>query len=319
MCVTGGGGYQASWLVKLLLSKDYIVHATVRDPDNEKNVHLKLLENASENLRLFKAELLDYDALFAAIEGCDGVFHVASPIQQDTVPNPEVEIIEPVVTGTSNVLKACSETNVKRVVVVSSSTAIVYNPKWPKDQPMDESCWSDKETTRTAESNYNYSWYSVAKTMAESQALEYGRSSGLDVITVCSSIIMGPMLQSAVNTSSWAIYMLLKGGIGKLENNTWMVVDVRDVAEALLLVYEKPEAKERYICSPHTIRVQDFVDKLKSMYPNYNHPAQTIVTDANEEAKVLTSQKLQNLGWTYRSLEETIADSVKNYHEKGML
>ncbi|KAG6469593.1 hypothetical protein ZIOFF_070523 [Zingiber officinale] len=32
MCVTGAGGFIASWLVKLLLSKGYIVHGTVRDP-----------------------------------------------------------------------------------------------------------------------------------------------------------------------------------------------------------------------------------------------------------------------------------------------
>lgn len=32
VCVTGAGGYVASSLVKLLLSKDYIVHGTVRDP-----------------------------------------------------------------------------------------------------------------------------------------------------------------------------------------------------------------------------------------------------------------------------------------------
>jgi len=32
VCVTGAGGYIASWLVKLLLSRGYVVHATVRDP-----------------------------------------------------------------------------------------------------------------------------------------------------------------------------------------------------------------------------------------------------------------------------------------------
>jgi NADPH:quinone reductase-like Zn-dependent oxidoreductase len=32
VCVTGAGGYIASWLVKLLLSRGYAVHATVRDP-----------------------------------------------------------------------------------------------------------------------------------------------------------------------------------------------------------------------------------------------------------------------------------------------
>jgi hypothetical protein len=32
VCVTGAGGFIASWLVKLLLSRGYTVHATVRDP-----------------------------------------------------------------------------------------------------------------------------------------------------------------------------------------------------------------------------------------------------------------------------------------------
>ena len=33
----------------------------------------------------------------------------------------------------------------KRVVVVSSIGAVMYNRSWPKDQPMDEECWSDTE------------------------------------------------------------------------------------------------------------------------------------------------------------------------------
>lgn len=33
VCVTGAGGFVASWLVHLLLSRgDYLVHGTVRDP-----------------------------------------------------------------------------------------------------------------------------------------------------------------------------------------------------------------------------------------------------------------------------------------------
>ena len=31
VCVTGAGGYIASWLVKLLLARGYTVHGTVRD------------------------------------------------------------------------------------------------------------------------------------------------------------------------------------------------------------------------------------------------------------------------------------------------
>lgn len=48
------------------------------------------LDKAAENLKLFKAELLDYDSLAAAIKGCNGVFHLASPVPSSSVPNPEV-------------------------------------------------------------------------------------------------------------------------------------------------------------------------------------------------------------------------------------
>lgn len=57
----------------------------------------------------------------------------------------QVELVEPAVKGTLNVLKACSEAKVRRVVYVSSAAAIVMNPNLPKDQLLDETCWSDAE------------------------------------------------------------------------------------------------------------------------------------------------------------------------------
>ncbi|KAL5699038.1 hypothetical protein ACHQM5_029995 [Ranunculus cassubicifolius] len=314
VCVTGGGGYLASWLVKLLLSKGYIVQATVREPDDERNAHLKTFEKSSENLLLFKADLLNYDSLFTAIKGCCGVFHVATSIEADNVPNPKIEIIEPAVTGTSNVLKACSEANINRVVVVSSMAAVVHNLTWPKGQPMDESCWTDIKTCMKAEPGYH--WYSIGKTTAESWAIEYGKRTGLDVITVCPSIIVGPMLQSKINTSSLFFYSILEGSLETMENKIRTLVDVRDIAEALLLVFEKPEAKGRYICSSHTITIKKLIKKMKRMYPAFNLPNR--VSELNEDWD-LTSEKLQKLGWKYRSLEETIMDSVKVYQERGIL
>lgn len=50
------------------------------------------------------------------------------------------------------------------------------------------------------------------------------------------------------------------------------VVDVRDLAEAILLAYEKPEAEGRYICSSYVVRSSILVEKLKSMFPDYNYP-----------------------------------------------
>lgn len=118
VCVTGAAGYIASWLVKLLLERGYTVKGTVRNPgtrtieiqvhsnrrfcditallnlglikardaaDDPKNAHLKALDGAAERLILCKADLLDYDAISAAVEGCHGVFHTASPVTDDPV------------------------------------------------------------------------------------------------------------------------------------------------------------------------------------------------------------------------------------------
>ncbi|KAL9450583.1 hypothetical protein AB3S75_012334 [Citrus x aurantiifolia] len=310
VCVTGAGGYLASWVVKLLLSKDYFVRGTVREPSDEKNTHLYKLEKASENLKLFKADLLDYDSVKSAIVGCNGVFHVASPVPSSSVPNPEVELIEPAVKGTLNVLKACLEAKVKRVIVVSSGAAVGLNPRWPKGQIMDETCWSDKEYCRTTNN-----WYCLSKTEAESEALEFAKRTGLDVVTVCPNLIWGPLLQSKVNSSSLVLIKLLKG-YESLENRLRMIVDVRDVAEALLLAYEKAEAEGRYICTAHLIRARDLVDKLKSLCPNYNYPKN--FTEGREEV-TMSSEKLQRLGWSYRPLEETLIDSVERYKKAGIL
>jgi nucleoside-diphosphate-sugar epimerase len=56
-----------------------------------------------------------------------------------------------------------------------------------------------------------------------------------------------------------------------LENKLRLIIDVRDLAEALLLAYEKPEAEGRYICSAHMIKAKDLIDLLKSIFPNYNY------------------------------------------------
>ncbi|KAI8549237.1 hypothetical protein RHMOL_Rhmol06G0010600 [Rhododendron molle] len=244
VCVTGAGGYVASWLVKLLLSNGYTVHGTLRDPQNEKNAHLMKLEKASENLKLFK-----------------------------------VQLIEPAVKGTINVLEACSEANVKRVVVVSSGKAVSENPDWPKGRVMDETCW-------------------------------------LDVVRVCPTLVLGPMLQSTTNASSLVLIKLLKEGCEEQENRLLKLIDVRDVAEALLLAYEKPEADGRYICTAHMIKLQDLVEILKRIYPNYNYPKK--VTEGKEEENI-SSEKLQKLGWSYRPLEETLVDSVEGYKQAGLL
>ncbi|RCV29797.1 hypothetical protein SETIT_6G041900v2 [Setaria italica] len=198
VCVTGAGGFVASWLVKLLLSTGhYAVRGTVRDPSGGENAHLMALEGAGERLRLVKADVLEYGSVASAIAGCDGVFHVASPVPSGPCPNPEADVLAATVTGTLNVLKACYEAKVKRVVVVFSFVAVGFNP-WPKGIAFNEDSWSDEEYCRK---HQEFGWYFLSKTLAEREAFAYVAKTGLDVVTVCPTLVIGPLMQSSISTS----------------------------------------------------------------------------------------------------------------------
>nr|VDD60997.1 unnamed protein product [Brassica oleracea] len=97
VCVTGASGYFASWIIKLLLLCGYTVKASVRNPSlfifNE---HLLALEGAKERLQLFKANLLEEGSFDSVIDGCQGVFHTASPFYHD-VKDPQAELLDPAV------------------------------------------------------------------------------------------------------------------------------------------------------------------------------------------------------------------------------
>ncbi|CAK7331092.1 unnamed protein product [Dovyalis caffra] len=187
VCVTGASGYIASWLVKLLLSRGYTVKASVRDPnDPRKTEHLRALGGAKERLQLFKANLLEEGSFDSIVEGCEGVFHTASPFYND-VKDPqeesqmvpqysmyhlsplegmvqalhwsrlfhefsdiEAELLDPAVKGTLNVLGSCAKhSSIKRVVLTSSVAAVVCNrkPRTP-DVVVDETWFSDPDLCR---------------------------------------------------------------------------------------------------------------------------------------------------------------------------
>nr|CAB3457441.1 unnamed protein product [Digitaria exilis] len=312
VCVVGGGGFVASWLVKLLLSRGYAVHATVRDPSDPKNACLKQMDGASENLHLFKADVLDVDTLTSAFAGCEGVFHPATPVPGGKIVDPENEIMVPTVKGTKNVLDACSATNVRKLIVVSSVAASCFDPNWPEGKLKDESCWTDKQLCKEAQN-----WYSLAKTEAEDIALEYGKKSGLHVVSICPGLVVGPLLQHVtVNTSSKVLLYIIKGGPDTLTNKFWPLVDVRDVNEAMLLVYEKAESSGRYICSLDQMDIKDIVALMRSIFPNYNYADKMVDVDYNVYT---TSEKLKNLGWQPRKLEETLTDSIEYFEMVGLL
>nr|ALG76005.1 cinnamoyl-CoA reductase [Miscanthus sacchariflorus] len=311
VCVTGAAGYIASWLVKLLLEKGYTVKGTVRNPDDPKNAHLKALDGAAERLILCKADLLDYDAICRAVQGCQGVFHTASPVTDD----PE-QMVEPAVRGTEYVINAAAEAGtVRRVVFTSSIGAVTMDPSRGPDVVVDESCWSDLEFCKKTRN-----WYCYGKAVAEQEAWDAARQRGVDLVVVNPVLVVGPLLQPTVNASIAHVVKYLDGSARTFANAVQAYVDVRDVADAHLRVFESPRASGRYLCAERVLHREDVVRILAKLFPEYPVPTRcSDEVNPRKQPYKLSNQKLRDLGLEFRPVSQSLYDTVKNLQEKGHL
>ncbi|KAK4735676.1 hypothetical protein R3W88_009937 [Solanum pinnatisectum] len=310
VCVTGAGGFIASWLVKLLLEKGYTVRGTVRNPDDPKNGHLKELEGAKERLILLRADLLDYQSLREAIYGCDGVFHTASPVTDD----PE-QMVEPAVIGTKNVITAAAEAKVGRVVFTSSIGTVYMDPNRAPDKVVDETCWSDLDFCKNTKN-----WYCYGKTVAEKTAWDEAREKGVDLVVINPVLVLGPLLQPTVNASVLHILKYLTGSAKTYANSIQAYVHVKDVALAHILLYEAPSASGRYICAESVLHRGDVVEILAKFFPEYPIPTKcSDETRPRAKPYKFTNQKLKDLGLEFTPVKQCLYETVKSLQEKGHL
>ncbi|XP_042396030.1 cinnamoyl-CoA reductase 1-like [Zingiber officinale] len=314
VCVTGAGGFIASWLVKLLLEKGYTVKGTVKNPDDSKNDHLKAMEGAAERFTLSKADLLDYDALLEAIHGCHGVFHIACPVTDD----PE-QVLEPAVRGTRNVINAAAEAGtVRRLVFTSSIGAVIMDPHRGPEVVVDERCWSDLEFCKNTKN-----WYCYGKTVAEQTAWEVAREKGVELSVVNPVMVLGPLLQQQVNASAAHILKYLDGSVRHFVNAVQGYVDVRDVAVAHLRIFEAASssaAGKRFICAERILHREDVVRALTKLFPEYPVPNKCS-DEINPRKKPynFSNQPLKQLGVEFRPVRQSLYETVKSLQEKGHL
>ncbi|XP_058067625.1 cinnamoyl-CoA reductase 1-like [Magnolia sinica] len=310
VCVTGAGGFIASWLVKLLLERGYTVKGTVRNPEDPKNSHLKALEGADQRLILCKADLLDLESLRGAINGCDGVFHTASPVTDD----PE-QMVEPAVNGTKNVIIAAAEAGVRRVVFTSSIGAVYMDPNRSPDVVVDESCWSDLEFCKNTKN-----WYCYGKAVAEQAAWEVARERGVDLVVVNPVLVLGPVLQPTINASIVHILKYLTGSAKTYANSVQAYVHVQDVAEAHILVFESPSASGRFLCAESVLHRGDVVDILAKLFPEYPIPTKcSDEVNPRKKPYKFSNQRLKDLGLQFTPVKQCLYDTVKSLQDKGHL
>ncbi|KAK6144051.1 hypothetical protein DH2020_020871 [Rehmannia glutinosa] len=307
VCVTGASGYIASWLVKFLLQRGYTVKASVRDlNDPKKTQHLLALDGAKERLRLIKANLLEEGSFDEVVDGCDGVFHTASPFYS-AAKDPQAELIDPALKGTLNVLGSCAKTpSVKRVVLTSSMAAVYFNgkPRTP-DVVVDETWWSDPE-----------SWYVLSKTLAEDAAWKFVKEKGIDMVSINPALVIGPLLQPTLNTSSAAILNLINGA-ETYPNNTVGWINVKDVAYAHILAFENPSANGRYNLAERVAHYSEIVEILRQLYPTMQLPQKCADDKPFAPKFQVSKERAISLGVKFTPLEEGIKETVESLKENN--
>lgn len=341
--VTGATGYVAGWLVKKLLEEGITVHAAVRNPDDQKKLtHLnKIAADTNGTIRYFKTDLLKEGSYAEAMKGCELVYHTASPFTS-TVKDPQKDLIDPAVKGTTNVLETANKTpSVKRVVITSSCAAIYSDATDCQKAPngvLTENVWN---TTSSLE----YQPYSYSKTLAEKKAWEINKNqSQWDLVTINPSLVLGPPLNAGATTSeSMSILKQLGDGTTKMgaPNLGVGLVDVRDVAEAHFKAGFTPEASGRYITSGHNTSLLEMgtalIPKYGDKYPiprkalpkwllmivgpmiNKSLSRQFIRNNINVVWKADNSKIKKELGMTFRPIKETMEDSFEVLVQENIL
>ncbi|XP_050215033.1 cinnamoyl-CoA reductase 1 [Mercurialis annua] len=315
VCVTGGNGFIGSWLIRTLIDHGYTnLHASIY-PGSDPSHLLNLLPPTNHvTLKLYEADLLDFHALCEAVQGCQGLFHVASPCTLEDPKDPEKELVLPAVQGTVNVLEAALKFKVRRVVVTSSISALVPNPNWPSGKVFDESSWTDLDYCKSRQK-----WYPVSKTLAEKKAWEFAEKHGMDVVTIHPATCLGPLLQPSLNASCAVLLQLLEGSNDTQEYHWLGAVHVKDVAEAQVLLFESPTASGRYLCSNGIYQFGDFADTVSKLFPEFpvhrfNGETQPGLTACKDAAK-----RLNELGLIFTPLEDAVRETVESLKSKGFL
>ncbi|XP_010514011.1 PREDICTED: cinnamoyl-CoA reductase 1-like [Camelina sativa] len=313
VCVTGANGFIGSWIIQTLIEKGYTkIHASIY-PGSDPN-HLLKLPGSDSKIEIFEADLLDSDAISRAIDGCSGVFHVASPCTLDPPVDPEKELVEPAVKGTINVLEAAKRFNVRRVVITSSISALVPNPNWPERVPVDESSWTDLDFCKSMQK-----WYPVSKTLAEKAAWEFSEKHGINIVTIHPSTCLGPLLQPNLNASCAVLLQLLQGSTETQEHYWLGVVHVRDVAKGQVMLFEEPEASGRFLCTNGIYQFSEFAALVSKLFPEFSihkfdKETQPGLTSCDDAAK-----RLIELGLFFTAVEDAVKETVQSLRDKGFL
>ena len=315
--VTGATGYIGSAVARELAENDTKIRCLVRETSNMKNLDGLYVEIAHGDIR-------DIESVRRALKGCERVYHLAA-VYANWLPDSGLmyKVNEE---GTRNVLTACREAGIQKIVYCSSVAALGAHGKIPADESAQFNLNSTKDH------------YYISKYRAEQVALEFSRS-GLPVVIVNPSNPIGPRDISPTPTGALMIN-LLKGKFPGYVDGGINLIDVTDCARGIVTAMEKGRAGEKYILGNRNVSIKEYFELIvkaagRGKSPSLRIPAPMAVFSGfgyqmlarfNGKPPVTSAswarvgshyswwdstKARENLGLGQRPLEESIADAIQ--------
>lgn len=221
--VTGGAGLVGSELIKQLLAQGQKVKAIYNN---------KPLPFENENLVSIKCNILDTSALEDAMEGISQLYHCAAIV---SFKKKDIEKLYKInIEGTANVVNAAIDAGVKKMVHVSSVSALGRIRE--NETITEEMNWTEETSN---------SIYGKSKYLGEMEVWR-GIGEGLNAVIVNPSLIIGG---SDWNKSSSEIFKSAYDEFPWYAEGVSGFVDVRDVARAMIILMNSGITNERFILS----------------------------------------------------------------------
>jgi dihydroflavonol-4-reductase len=219
--LTGVTGYIGQHCAAELLKQGYEVVGTVRSRSKADTTRTALAKVAPiDRLTFVEADLRSDDGWDEAMKGCAYVLHVASPFLM-AEPKDENELITPAVEGTHRVIAAAQLAGVKRLVLTSSTFAIISGKDTGYYGPGD---WSDTDA--------NIGAYAKSKTLAERAAWKAINGAKMELTVINPGAVFGPSLGAKIDGQSVTMMTkMITGKIPMIPDMAMGMVDVRDVAK----------------------------------------------------------------------------------------
>lgn len=324
--VSGGTGFIAQHLIKLLLSKGYKVVTSVRSREKGERLACNFKSNG------FSFEIVEaieangaFDEALKKHPEVSAFFHTASPVTFET-DDVLHDLMLPAVDGTKHLLISLKKYayQVRKLIVTSSRAAIASheqfsNPSYIIDEKnYNNLTWDDSLV------NGSYGYYG-SKTFAEKAVWDFKRKQypNFLVTMIMPTFTIGPQafdseVSPTLNVTAEYINQLLSlKPTDEIPEYNDCMIDVRDIAKAHVSALELEKAEgERLLIANQRFSFQLVVDILRKKYPNLNNfPIGKPVENFEEEivnaaAKVNDKRTREILGFDYIPLEQSLVDQT---------